>query len=280
MFDKKTAIFGAGFIGSALFKTLRTQTQSLLISSGNHCKSAMSCDYNQLSDTILNTLQDADQVIFAIGSGDLNFAQHNNHAFELQQWANLKTLLKQLAPLNVNIIYLSTDKVFSQSLYGTKTKYITDTPNPINFYGSVKAKAEKLVASYDKTTIIRLPAMVSTHHHHRNPITRFSQQFTKDGNIKLSKSLGKRFFTSVEDLAQFTLAAKSLPPICHFSNDTSMTYRELALHCLSSWGVENPDSKIQLIESKDEIRSDIQLFSSVEKHWFKHIKETINNYNK
>lgn len=70
--------------------------------------------------------------------------------------AGTRDLAECVAASGGRLVYSSTDMVFD----GANPPYReTDTPNPMSHYGRTKAAAERIVAGFDHTLVVRLPLM-------------------------------------------------------------------------------------------------------------------------
>ena len=271
---KSISIFGAGFIGQSLYQHLSKVCTVRLFSGNKHCSFAQNCAYSELGNDIIEYLARCDRVVIAIGSGDVNYARDHRDVFFDSHYKGLKSLISALGPLSAKVVYLSTDKVFSSSSDADFQKLVQDRRQPINFYGQVKKQCEEFVGN-NHASIIRLPAIISSFAHPRNPITRFRDEYLEKGFIEVPKNLGERFFTSTDDLACVIAQNGTLPKVSHFSTNISCSYQGLAEACLKIWNISHPSSAIKLTTTPQERRADVQLLSSFPKQTFKSYQKII-----
>jgi dTDP-4-dehydrorhamnose reductase len=92
-------------------------------------------------------------IIHTAAMADIDFCQNNKEIAEKVNVGITKTLTELCGTRDSKIIFLSTDTVFD----GEKGMYTEkDSPNPLNFYGETKVRAEKLIASLKNSVVCRL----------------------------------------------------------------------------------------------------------------------------
>ena len=92
-------------------------------------------------------------IIHTAAMADIDFCQNNKEIAEKVNVGITKTLTELCGTSDSKMILLSTDTVFD----GEKGMYTEkDSPNPLNFYGETKVRAEKLVASLKNSVVCRL----------------------------------------------------------------------------------------------------------------------------
>ncbi len=94
-----------------------------------------------------------DVIIHTAAMADIDFCQNNKGIAEKVNVGITKSLT-ELSEINgTKMIFLSTDTVFDgkKGIYTEK-----DSPNPLNYYGGTKVKAEELVGSLKNSVVCRL----------------------------------------------------------------------------------------------------------------------------
>ena len=92
-------------------------------------------------------------LIHTAALADIDYCQNNKEAAEKINVGITKSLTELCAESATKMLLLSTDTVFD----GEKGMYTEeDKPNPVNFYGETKVKAEKLVNTLENSVVCRL----------------------------------------------------------------------------------------------------------------------------
>lgn len=157
---KKILITGAsGLIGSTLTKTASKNYDLQLVS--NQTKLSL----DNVSVSYIDLIKDRTSIIDLIKEYKPNFVVHtvaypsvdfcetNSHLADILHVEVTSDIADVCNDIGSKIIYFSTDAVFDGK---TSKKYTeSDLPNPINYYGKTKLKAEKILLEYNTNIILR-----------------------------------------------------------------------------------------------------------------------------
>lgn len=92
-----------------------------------------------------------DAVIHAAAFADIEFCDANRSAADALNVGAVRRIADRCAESGARLVHCSTDTVFD----GSKGDYIeTDAPNPINYYGETKARAEDVVTESGAAALI------------------------------------------------------------------------------------------------------------------------------
>ena len=149
---------GSGLIGNALIKNHRKDFE--IISSFNKNPisfseiKAFQCslprDFNKLEEMIL--VEKPDIIVNAMGYSNVDFCELNQQKADLLHVKITEKICNLCTRVGVKVIFLSSDYVFD----GKKGNYSEiDEPNPINYYGVTKLKAEKIVLKNPTNVVLR-----------------------------------------------------------------------------------------------------------------------------
>ncbi len=98
-----------------------------------------------------------DGVLHAAAISDIDYCQNNRNIAEKVNTEYTRILVDLCAETGAKMVFCSTDNVFN----GKKGHYSEeDLPDPVNFYGETKLKAEKLVAGLGEKGVIARLALV------------------------------------------------------------------------------------------------------------------------
>jgi dTDP-4-dehydrorhamnose reductase len=173
---------------------------------------------------------------------------------------------------NKKLIFLSTECVFD----GVKESYSEDDiPNPINWYGETKLAAEKIVAGYPNSLILRTVMAYDSRPQHHDIVANFASKLSSGSEIKAATDQ-KVSFTYTGDIvdAILTAAEKNLSGLYHFAGSDILSVYDLAIRIANMLKInaENviPTDMSQILGEK---RAKLRLNNSILKS-SKFIKET------
>ena len=155
---KLLVLGGSGLIGNALLKNYKNEFDILTTFYKNHIsiKNVRSFQYSFPND--LNNLRELlekekpDVLVNTMGYSNIDFCELNKNDAEMLHVEITENICKICENIGTRQIFLSSDYVFD----GEKGNYSeTDVPNPVNYYGLSKLKAEQLILKNSINTIIR-----------------------------------------------------------------------------------------------------------------------------
>ena len=155
---KLLVLGGSGLIGNALLKNSKNEFDILTTFYKNHIsiKNVRSFQYSFPND--LNNLRELlekekpDVLVNTMGYSNIDFCELNKSDTEMLHVEVTEKICKLCENIGTKQIFLSSDYVFD----GEKGNYSeTDVPNPVNYYGLSKLKAEQLILKNPINTIIR-----------------------------------------------------------------------------------------------------------------------------
>ena len=103
-----------------------------------------------------------DVIINLIAHSSVDFCETNPNDADLLHVDITKSILDSCSEIGSRLIYFSTDAVFPGELNKKYTEI--DLPNPINYYGKTKLKAEKFILKHSlKNTVLRTAVIYGKH---------------------------------------------------------------------------------------------------------------------
>ena len=155
---KLLVLGGSGLIGNALLKNSKNEFDILTTFYKNpiSIKNVRSFQYSFPND--LNNLRELlekekpDVLVNTMGYSNIDFCELNKSDTEMLHVEVTEKICKLCENIGTKQIFLSSDYVFD----GEKGNYSEDdVPNPVNYYGLSKLKAEQLILKNPINTIIR-----------------------------------------------------------------------------------------------------------------------------
>ena len=155
---KLLVLGGSGLIGNALLKNSKNEFDILTTFYKNHIsiKNVRSFQYSFPND--LNNLRELlekekpDVLVNTMGYSNIDFCELNKSDTEMLHVEVTEKICKICENIGTKQIFLSSDYVFD----GEKGNYSEDdVPNPVNYYGLSKLKAEQLILKNSINTVIR-----------------------------------------------------------------------------------------------------------------------------
>ena len=155
---KLLVLGGSGLIGNALLRNSKNEFDILTTFYKNHIsiKNVRSFQYSFPND--LNNLRELlekekpDVLVNTMGYSNIDFCELNKSDTEMLHVEVTEKICKICENIGTKQIFLSSDYVFD----GEKGNYSeTDVPNPVNYYGLSKLKAEQLILENPINTVIR-----------------------------------------------------------------------------------------------------------------------------
>ena len=155
---KLLVLGGSGLIGNALLKNSKNEFDILTTFHKNpiSIKNVRSFQYSFPND--LNNLRELlekekpDVLVNTMGYSNIDFCELNKSDTEMLHVEVTEKICKICENIGTKQIFLSSDYVFD----GEKGNYSEDdVPNPVNYYGLSKLKAEQLILKNPINTVIR-----------------------------------------------------------------------------------------------------------------------------
>ena len=147
--------------------------------------------------------------------------------------------------INAKMIYISTDYVFDGQ--GIKPFEVTDTPNPINFYGKTKYEGElEVQKKLKKYFIVRISWVFGfSGKNFVNTILRLGKE-KKEISV-VSDQIGSPTYTSDLSKLMFNIAKSDNYCVCHASNEGFCSWYEFACEILNQAGLDVKVNPIKTI---------------------------------
>ena len=160
-------IGGSGFVGTNLIKYLPMDWKKFCTFNSNPISSSKfkSFKINFLDnfEEILSVVQNIqpNYIVHTVAFPSVDYCEEVPSVAEKLHVDATKIISKISSEINSKLLFLSTDAVFEGQL---NKKYVeTDIPNPVNYYGLTKLKAEKIVLdSSDKNVVLRTAVIYGT----------------------------------------------------------------------------------------------------------------------
>lgn len=183
---KNILVLGSsGFVGSFTYTYLKKHYNVIGVSRYKSYFTDEQCDITKLED-IKNIIKKFKPNIvihcIKLSAGVDYYETHKEEAYNVDIIGtnNIVECIKKYIP-NSKVIYISSDYVYD----GTKGNYTEkDKENPINYYGILKLKAEKIIQSLDNHLILRPTVIFGFHPNGKNF---FMQLLENQRNKKVMK---------------------------------------------------------------------------------------------
>ena len=155
---KLLVLGGSGLIGNALLKNSENKFDILTtfnknpitIESLRSFHYSLPNDLNKLEDLLTN--EKPDILVNTMGYSNIDFCESNKNDTDMLHVEITEKISNICENLEIKQIFLSSDFIFD----GEKGNYSeTDLPNPVNYYGLSKLKAEQIILKNPINTIIR-----------------------------------------------------------------------------------------------------------------------------
>ena len=151
-----------------------------------------------------------------------------------------RALAEAATDLHARLVFSSTDMVFD----GDHAPYRESDPtHPLSYYGRTKAAAERVLAEFDHTLVVRIPLLYGLPCSTRP--TTFSQQLTALHNRQPLRLFTDEFLTPVwlADAARalIGLARGDLTGVIHVAGPERLSRYELIARCAALLGIYAPN---------------------------------------
>lgn len=164
---KLLVIGGSGLVGSTIlkYKPISWDTTATYNSNQQNMTDTNFIKIDLLGDSnpILNLIKkiQPDFVVHTVAYPSVDFCEEKQFLAEKLHVKKTEKIAEICKNTNSKLLFLSTDAVFEGQL---NKKYVeTDIPNPVNYYGLTKLKAEKIVLdSSDKNVVLRTAVIYGT----------------------------------------------------------------------------------------------------------------------
>ncbi len=184
--EKLLILGGTGLVGSTLIDYALQKFQIHITNNQNenNFKQIPSTAIDFLTETekLINFIKffNPDYIVHTVAFPSVDFCETNHEQANLLHVKVTKKIALASKEINAKLIFLSTDAVFN----GKKNKKFveSDIPNPINFYGKTKLKAEKNVLSVSNSNVVLRTAVIYGWHK-KSRFTNWILSYLKKGNI-------------------------------------------------------------------------------------------------
>jgi len=155
---KLLVLGGSGLIGKSLLKLNNEKFDIIATYNKNQInmaktlsvKCSLPIDFNKLENTIIT--EKPNVIVNTMGYSNIDFCEINKEDAHQLHVKITEKISKLATRYNIKTIFLSSDYVFD----GKKGNYNeSDLPNPINYYGETKLKAEKIILKQPQNVVLR-----------------------------------------------------------------------------------------------------------------------------
>jgi dTDP-4-dehydrorhamnose reductase len=138
--------------------------------------------------------------------------------------------------INSKLIYISTDAVFEGKL--NKLYAENDEPNPINYYGTTKLRAEKVILNVSRNVVLRTSVIYGWHN--RSRFTNWILGYLKEKKLVDPFSDQYNTPTLVDDLAKsiIKIMEQDIFGLYHAAGKTCINRYEFALKLANKFGYD------------------------------------------
>ena len=227
---KKILIIGAsGLVGSVIAKYASKNYDLYLINNTKNFSlqnfPVSNIDLTKNLPDLIDIINDykPDFVVNTVAYPNVDFCETNPQMANFLHVETTRNISKVCSNIGSKILYFSTDAVFDGKI---SRKYNeTDVPNPINYYGTTKVNAEKILLENNLNTVLRTTVIYGWHEKSRftnwildslnnsQQVTAFTDQYNTP--------------TLVDDIAKITLNI--------FSKEKTGLYNAVGPSCLSRY---------------------------------------------
>lgn len=242
MLPKMLIIGGSGLVGSTLAEYALPNYDLHITYNENDIvpkKASTKIDLlkDRLGTTKLIHIFKPDVVVHTAAYANVDFCENNPDLADLLHVDITKDIAQACKEVNSKLIYFSTDAVFDGKL---DRKYSEDdTPNPINYYGKTKLKAEKIILEESDNNVI-LRTTVIYGWHNRSRFTNWVLQSLKN-NISVTAFTDQHNTpTLVDDLVKSILKIidTEVSGLYHAVGKTCLSRYEFALQLADRFGLD------------------------------------------
>ncbi|KFM22151.1 Spore coat polysaccharide biosynthesis protein SpsK [Marine Group I thaumarchaeote SCGC AAA799-B03] len=165
---KKILIFGgSGLVGSVFIESSKDLFEIISIYNTNshqiHNVISKKIDFlnerQKISSIIEN--QKPDVIINTVAYPSVDFCEFNHNLTDQLHVDVVKDIVSTASRINCKVIFLSTDAVFDGKINKKYTE--EDVPEPVNYYGLSKLKAEQLVLENPHNVVLRTAVIYGWH---------------------------------------------------------------------------------------------------------------------
>lgn len=227
---KKILIIGAsGLVGSVIAKYASKNYDLYLINNTKNFSlqnfPVSNIDLTKNLPDLIDIINDfkPDFVVNTVAYPNVDFCETNPQMANFLHVETTRNISKVCSNIGSKILYFSTDAVFDGKISRKYTE--TDVPNPINYYGTTKINAEKILLENNLNTVLRTTVIYGWHEKSRftnwildslnnsQQVTAFTDQYNTP--------------TLVDDIAKITLNI--------FSKEKTGLYNAVGPSCLSRY---------------------------------------------
>ena len=233
MKSKLLVLGGSGLVGSSFINSSKNDYDVIFSYNNNKIKipNTQSFQINLLNDDKIEKIienYNPNIVLHTIANSNLDLCETDHDITDRLHIDVTQKIVNACTSINSKLIFLSTDAVFEGQL---NKKYCeTDTPNPINYYGKTKLKAEKIVLNGSINNVV-LRTSVIYGWHEKSRFTNWILSYLKDNRIVDPFSDQFNTPTLIDDLIQVILKIldKDISGLYHATGKTCLNRYQFAM---------------------------------------------------
>ena len=243
MMKKKLLIIGgSGLLGSTLtdytkvsYNVHITYNKNFPIDSSVNSTSLDLLDNRVKIIDLIKSLK-PDVVIHTAAHPSVDICEINHKIADMLHVDVTQDIVDTCHSINSKLIYISTDAVFEGKL--NKLYAENDEPNPINYYGTTKLRAEKVILNVSRNVVLRTSVIYGWHN--RSRFTNWILGYLKEKKLVDPFSDQYNTPTLVDDLAKsiIKIMEQDISGLYHAAGKTCINRYEFALKLANKFGYD------------------------------------------
>lgn len=243
MMKKKLLIIGgSGLLGSTLtdytkvsYNVHITYNKNFPIDSSVNSTSLDLLDNRAKIIDLIKSLK-PDVVIHTAAHPSVDICEINHKIADMLHVDVTQDIVDTCHSINSKLIYISTDAVFEGKL--NKLYAENDEPNPINYYGTTKLRAEKVILNVSRNVVLRTSVIYGWHN--RSRFTNWILGYLKEKKLVDPFSDQYNTPTLVDDLAKsiIKIMEQDISGLYHAAGKTCINRYEFALKLANKFGYD------------------------------------------
>jgi len=242
MKKKLLIIGGSGLLGSTLtdytkvsYNVHITYNKNFPIDSSVNSTSLDLLDNRAKIIDLIKSLK-PDVVIHTAAHPSVDICEINHKIADMLHVDVTQDIVDTCHSINSKLIYISTDAVFEGKL--NKLYAENDEPNPINYYGTTKLRAEKVILNVSRNVVLRTSVIYGWHN--RSRFTNWILGYLKEKKLVDPFSDQYNTPTLVDDLAKsiIKIMEQDISGLYHAAGKTCINRYEFALKLANKFGYD------------------------------------------
>ena len=242
MKKKLLIIGGSGLLGSTLSDYTKFTYDVHITYNKNfpldHSVNSTSLDLLDDQTKIIDLIKSLkpDVVIHTAAHPSVDICEINHKIADMLHVDVTQNIVDICHSINSKLIYISTDAVFEGKLNKLYTE--NDEPNPINYYGTTKLRAEKVILNVSRNVVLRTSVIYGWHD--RSRFTNWILEYLKEKKLVDPFSDQYNTPTLVDDLAKsiIKIIEQDISGLYHATGKTCINRYEFALKLANKFGYD------------------------------------------